>query len=698
MMGRALAGTLPRGRARAGAAFWPLLALTLAVYFATEVPGLDRNPVPYGDEAWLMQPGYQVAAHGRLGNPMYGYLEDGIAERLHSHSFYVFYLYLGAFFKALGFGLAQARLAGVVSGALAVVGVALLGRALFTPAVGSLAAVLLALDNGFLGNARVVKGNVLAAALGVWLVLLLWTALARGSAWLWSAAGLAFGLALMTHIKAWYVGLIVVAVWGLGVWRGARPEWRVYAAFGAGAAPVLVPAGWYVATDLANFLAQWRHWLGDYRVQPVDWLTVLSQWNTGLLNWPYPLTSPVRPDASWAFVALVGAGAWRVAGEVSRRERYATSAAYLLLVILSCVVFFLAFVTLRTFMDVVYVSPFLAVVAAASVLPAAPANPGGTSGARWLRRGAMAGAAVCLALGLAQNARYTIWLARADLAPLDELSAVLRRLVPREAKILAIDTLWPAFYDYPVFYAAHAPLETRHLTDDLASGTLGRRRYDVLIVDGFWLASAPSTTPVLLGRFENAREKPPLEAVLHNTRFGDIRIYRLDGSRVPVETPPRVSLYFAGERPGVFKLGRWVAAYGPDELLRLGVPENREVRVAREAKGLRIVTNRSHYDYQLSVPLEGLVSGHAYLVRVALDVEWGRAIVGVEGGGRFLTPAAWVRRGDPVVVRELGGLIAPGGPIRLLVANAAGEQPDESEVVFDRMEVWELAPAELPQP
>ncbi len=94
---------------------------------------------------------------------MYAYVGHGVSERFHGHSFYVFYLYLGSFFRYFGFGLFQARLAVVLSGAFALVGVALLGRALFNPGVGNLVAALLVVDNNFLGNARVVKGNMLAA-------------------------------------------------------------------------------------------------------------------------------------------------------------------------------------------------------------------------------------------------------------------------------------------------------------------------------------------------------------------------------------------------------------------------------------------------------------------------------------------------------------------------------------------------------
>jgi len=85
--------------------------MTLVVYFGRTVPGIERNPIRYGDEPRQMDVGSQFALHHRLANPVFGYLEDGFSERFHSHSFYVPYLYLGCFSKLFGSGLFQARMA-----------------------------------------------------------------------------------------------------------------------------------------------------------------------------------------------------------------------------------------------------------------------------------------------------------------------------------------------------------------------------------------------------------------------------------------------------------------------------------------------------------------------------------------------------------------------------------------------------------
>jgi hypothetical protein len=347
------------------------------------------------------------------------------------------------------------------------------------------------------------------------------------------------------------------------------------------------------------------------------------------------------------------------------------------------------FVLNKGFMDMVYVAPLLAVVAATAGLHV-PAREGATRLWEWRRRWVPVVVTLYLGLGVVQNARYTAWIMRADIAPLEELWAVLRKVVPRDAKILAIDTLWPAFYDYPVFYAAHAPIETLGLSDDLASGRLGPRRYDVLIIDDFWLASRASTTPILLQRFEASRDGPPVSAVLYNTRYGDVRIYRLNRPGAP-SLPDPLRLYFAGDRPGVFELGARVVTYEPDDIVAVGVPEVPGARISRTQDGVRILTDRSNYHYQLSLPIV-LERDRAYAVRVTLKVESGGASVGVENGGRWVVAPVRMGAGSGFMVRDLGGFLHSGGQSRVIISNDVHGSPDESQIILSSVELWELEP------
>ncbi len=48
--------------------FWLVLLITLAVYFETTIPALGENPIPYGDETWLMDR-LSVCISSALGQP-----------------------------------------------------------------------------------------------------------------------------------------------------------------------------------------------------------------------------------------------------------------------------------------------------------------------------------------------------------------------------------------------------------------------------------------------------------------------------------------------------------------------------------------------------------------------------------------------------------------------------------------------------
>ena len=364
--------------------------------------------------------------------------------------------------------------------------------------VGNLAVAVLVVDNNFLGNARVVKGNMLAAALGVWFVWLLWTAMRRQSGVTWFFAGLAFGLALMAHIKMWYVALVLVLVVLIRTRQGNGLATRACWAFVMGASVVMAPAVAYIVTDLDNFVLQWGHRLFSYPHESVGLLGMLGQWNTGIFNWPYPTASPVKAFNFIGLVLLMVCGGYWLVGEIRRRGPYQIEASYLLLSF-SCVVYFGMLGFPKTFMDMVYVTPFLSLVAAVSGFHVSPGLLEGRAGI-WRRVQGIVVTILVLyfVFGVIQNVYYVVWMMRADLASLDELSAVLRRVVPRDAKILAIDTQWPFFYDHPVFLAAHSPMEKLGLTEDLRSGRVGRHAYDTLIIDDFWLASEASTTPRLL--------------------------------------------------------------------------------------------------------------------------------------------------------------------------------------------------------
>src|SRR5215470_15658812 len=117
------------------------LALVVVWYGLATLPYLDNFPRPTQDEAQIAAAGYKLAAQGLYGQDLYtGYYhsEQYVYEFMPLHS-----LLLALCFKLFGVGMWQARLFSALCGLVTVLLTYDLGRRLFGPALGLLAAAFL---------------------------------------------------------------------------------------------------------------------------------------------------------------------------------------------------------------------------------------------------------------------------------------------------------------------------------------------------------------------------------------------------------------------------------------------------------------------------------------------------------------------------------------------------------------------------
>src|SRR5215475_7488755 len=118
-----------------------LLALVVGWYGLATLPYLDKFPRPTQDEAQIAAPGYKLATQGVYGQDLYtGYYDSEryVYEFMPLHS-----LLLALSFKLFGQGMWQARLVSVLCGLATVMLTYNLGRRLYGPAIGLLAAAFL---------------------------------------------------------------------------------------------------------------------------------------------------------------------------------------------------------------------------------------------------------------------------------------------------------------------------------------------------------------------------------------------------------------------------------------------------------------------------------------------------------------------------------------------------------------------------
>lgn len=241
------------------------LVLLMLALWAISLHQLAVYPPVGEDEPWVASTGWQLAARGVFGSPLFAGLWH-MDERY--YDFMPLYPMLSALvFRSAGVGLFQAR---YVSVALGIVLVALtfrLGARLWNPRVGLVSAfvlvaiplVVLPYSSGslFLDVARVARYDILVPVTGLGALLLyLQARVTQQQVWYWSA-GFCAGLAGLAHL---YGAFWIAALLALALSDRAKRAQLVALGIGLLVAPGIYAL--YVAGGWDSFRAQ-TQWYGE---------------------------------------------------------------------------------------------------------------------------------------------------------------------------------------------------------------------------------------------------------------------------------------------------------------------------------------------------------------------------------------------------------------------------------------------------
>ncbi|MFY9555191.1 MAG: glycosyltransferase family 39 protein [Blastocatellia bacterium] len=181
-----------------------ILVLVIAAFVSVAAQRLATVPVPEGDEAFTLQVPYEMLYRGKLALPMLRYLGGNIENAWHSF-IPVYFVILAEFHKLFGFGLAQGRAFNLVTAALTLLMIYLIGRRLFDWRAGLIAVVMLVGDQTFLERSRLLRDDYAAAAFALLAFYLYEIAEERKKARWYVASGLAAGAGVMCHTNMLYM-------------------------------------------------------------------------------------------------------------------------------------------------------------------------------------------------------------------------------------------------------------------------------------------------------------------------------------------------------------------------------------------------------------------------------------------------------------------------------------------------------------
>jgi 4-amino-4-deoxy-L-arabinose transferase-like glycosyltransferase len=524
-----------------------VVAFIVAGFVLVAAQRLETAPLPDTDESMTLQVPYEMIYRGKLALPMYRYLGGNIENAWHSYT-PVFFLLLSGFLKLFGWGLAQGRAFNLLTAALVLLLVHLVGRRLFDWRVGLAAVVLLVSDPTFLDRSRLVRNDYAGAMFALLAFYLYEVAERRKQGRVYVAAGLAAGAGVMCHTNVLYIiaaiGMLMVLRHG---WRVIR-EKSVYQ-FAAGSAAVIAYEIIFDLVDWKNFVLQNRQ--DEMHFSVLDgwgWWTNLrgeftryASWYDGYLKIGAPL------KLLHVFLWLSSAGLVyllvRVALQVRRGNVVDEPRARLLIATL-VIVLFLAVITQRkVILYVIHLAPWFA-LAAGVMLRDGLELVGRLRMAAWPRAKwayAVMVTAIACAVGLYgfHLARQTRIYLRAvndpQRATFKELAGVLRAVVPEDVCPVSIKqgVLWLAFPEKDYCFAA--------IEDRMRAGLDIKGNQYALIASG---RRNKKEGKLLRELTEGAK----LIARLRRTAWGTLSVYYTGANPAYLSLAPAHYLFFGRER------------------------------------------------------------------------------------------------------------------------------------------------------
>lgn len=435
----------------------------IVVFLAANLPYLQAWPTAHNDEARELN-AFWIASgadpQARPLDPEFGpdpLYKGGLQG-----------LTVGLALRLAGLGLFQGRFVSLLWGGLLLMLVFLVGRRLYSPLGGALAALFLAISRPFLLASHMVRPDIVLAAMLAAALYLALRGLQERQPWAHLAAGLILGLALDVHLNTIafvpLVGLVYVArVPRCWQDRGSK---LFVAGLALGTLYFLLVR---VAPDPSRFVRSSDYWIGLDKRPPI-----LS----GDLRWM--LSSELNrfqiyftEDRRWELAVLLGAlafAAWRAA-----RRRYPDP---LLLGLAAALVLFVLAVSGKSEFYVVLFYPWLALLLAGAIVQLLDRLP--------TFRAPLALAAAAAALfvfGVPDNYEDLETAAgnfpdRGYYALIDEI----RPLIPPGASILAPPLYWIGLSEHP--YTDYYVWERlRAQRREPFSSFAARLRPDVIVLD-----------------------------------------------------------------------------------------------------------------------------------------------------------------------------------------------------------------------
>src|SRR5437588_5297506 len=203
-----------------------LPASIIAGFVTLAAQRLGTVPVPdKGDEAFMLQVPYEILYRGKFALPMYRFLGGNIENAWHSLR-PVYFLSLSAFYKIFGLGLTQGRAFNLLTAALTLLIVYLIGRRMVSWQAGLIAVLMLISDLLFFERARMLRNDFPAAMFALFAFYLFEKAEKKRRPWLYFFSGLSAGAGVMCHTNVVYLiaalGLLMLLADGLSLFRGMK--------------------------------------------------------------------------------------------------------------------------------------------------------------------------------------------------------------------------------------------------------------------------------------------------------------------------------------------------------------------------------------------------------------------------------------------------------------------------------------------
>lgn len=507
-----------------------LVAVVISGFVVVAAQRLGVVPVPEGDEAFTLQVPYEMLQRGKLALPMLRYLGGNIENVWHSFT-PVYFLLLSGFFKLFGFGVAQGRAFNLMTAALTLLMVYLIGRKLFDWRAGLVAVVMLIGDQTFLERSRLLRSDYAAATFALLAYFLYETAERRKSTRLLAVSGLAAGAGVMCHTNVIYlVAAICLLILLREGWRAFRSK-NLYV-FGGSAFVVMAYEIVYDIIDYKNFQLQNRGDELHFRVLGYSgfWQNLLEEklryarWYTGGVMFPGLPQITLRVFQTLTVLAIIYL-VIECARRINRGGMMSDAKVRVFIVTLVVVLFHALIVSHKRIYYLAHLAPWFALCV--GILA--------RDGLDWIsrfRREAMpharlahgvAIALVALAItgyGLqlaSQYREYSTKVRNPDLASFEEFTTVIRSIVPDGLCPVSVKnpSVWLAF---PEMDRCFATIEGR-MKEDL---DIDGKDYALVTRPNFSLERAPkredSSAEARLGDYHLLGE-------MRETPYGSLLIY-----------------------------------------------------------------------------------------------------------------------------------------------------------------------------